>query len=186
MGGILSRQCGTGCGLQPSEAEPCGFCGLVCSSRSSDICNSRLIRGSNKSTTKVSSNCPLSYNLSHASVHKSSGTSPCTNRPVVCSICLSKSATRPYVWSYSYLDHMQSCHPGQALTEEDILAHAINPEEWRAVMSLEFGKKRMDAVDGELMRLKEDASMLPQGALESKFWSKLLKEGQRMTCHRLG
>ncbi len=45
-------------------------------------------------------------------------------------------------------------------------------------MSLGFGKKKMDLVDGELMRLEDDASMLPQGALESKFWSKLLKDGQ--------
>jgi hypothetical protein len=73
---------------------------------------------------------------------------------------------------------MQSCHPGQALSEEDIRAHALSPEEWRAVMSMGFGKKRMELVDGELESLKADASMLPQGALKSKFWSKLLREGQ--------
>jgi hypothetical protein len=72
---------------------------------------------------------------------------------------------------------MQSRHPGQALTEEDILAHAINPEEWRAVMSFGLGKKKEP---GELRRLKEDASMLPQGALESKLWSKLLVEASGM------
>ena len=73
---------------------------------------------------------------------------------------------------------MQSCHPGQALSEEDIRAHAISPEEWRAVMSMGVGKKRMELVDGELESLKADASMLPEGALKYKFWSKLLREGQ--------
>ena len=85
---------------------------------------------------------------------------------------------RPYVWSYSYLDHMQSCHPGQALSEEDIRAHAISPEEWMAVMSMGFGKKKMELVDRELKSLKADASMLPHDALKSKFWSKLLGGGQ--------
>ena len=53
----------------------------------------------------------------------------CTNRPVLCQICLSTTGNvRHYVWSYLYLDHMQCIHPGQKLTEEEVAKYAIHKE----------------------------------------------------------
>ena len=74
----------------------------------------------------------------YRAVKKGSVANPCTNRPVPCQICLSTTgAVRHYVWSYHYLDHMQSIHPGPKLTEEEAAKYAIHKEKYLGVLGKE-------------------------------------------------
>ena len=76
----------------------------------------------------VESNCPFAYKMSYRAVIKGSvGLNPCTNKPVPCQICLNH-----------YLDHMQSIHPGQKLTEEEVAKYAIHKEEYLGVLGKEY------------------------------------------------
>lgn len=47
---------------------------------------------------------------------------------------------RQYVWNYHYLDHIQSMHPDQKLTEEEI-KYALDKEEYLRVLDKDYVAK---------------------------------------------
>ena len=175
-GHILQRQCGAANGLVPSGSEACGFCGIVCANRDSAECKVELNRGSTSSTLKVVSSCPSAHvGMSYASASKGSATSPCTNRPVPCSICSTTGATRTHVWSYHYLDHMQTAHPSQQLSAEEVEKWALSSEEFRGVMGKDIKASLQAAtVEKGLVQLKRDNGLLPNPDQHSLFWSRVL------------
>ena len=157
----------------PSNAEACGFCGIVCADRNSGICKVELIKWVNKTILLVQSNCPLAYKMSYRAVEKGSVMNPCTNRPVPCQICLlTTGSVWQYVWSYHYLDHMQSVHPSQKLTEEEVLKYALRKEEYVGVFGKEYAAKDQERrLTMDLTKLKNDATSVTNPAL---FWSKVV------------
>ena len=64
-----------------------------------------------------------------------------------------------YVWSYHFLDHMESMHPGQKLTEEEVRKYAIRKDEYLGVLGKKYRameqEKRLKIY---LTRLKDDAA----------------------------
>ena len=126
-----------------------------------------------KTILLVESNCPFAYKMSYRAVKKGSVANPCTNRPVPCQICMSTAGTvRHYVWSYHYLDHMESVHPGQKLTEEEVAKYAIHREEYLGVLGKEYAAKEQEKrLNIDLTRLKDDAASVTNPSL---FWSRVL------------
>ena len=175
-GHVLQRQCGSANGLVPSGSEACGFCGIVCASRDSAECKAELNRGSTSTTLKVVSSCPSAHvGMSYGSASKGSATSPCTNRPVPCSICSTSGATRTHVWSYHYLDHMQTAHPSQQLSADEVEKWALSPEEFRGVLGKDIKASLQDAVvKKSLVQLKRDKGLLPNPDQHSLFWGRVL------------
>ena len=115
---FLRGHCAPANGMTPLNAE-------ACADRNCDNVQGgpELVNGADKSILLVECNCPLAYIMSYRAVENGSVANPCTNRPVPCQICLSTTGTvRQYAWSYHYLDHMQSMHRGQKLTEEEVVS----------------------------------------------------------------
>ena len=75
----------------------CGYCG------GNSSCSINLKKTSHQ-TLIPESNCPYKMKFSLASASKSTVTGPCTNRPVLCSIC------KVVYWSYSYKKHYEDKH----------------------------------------------------------------------------
>jgi hypothetical protein len=61
---ILLGQCSAAYRLKANAAEACGFCGGVCTDRTSGTCRSELVKGSTSSIQSVKSVCPLRHKLS--------------------------------------------------------------------------------------------------------------------------
>jgi len=91
----------------------CGFCGI-------EGCSIDLVRGSGRGKTATmipGSNCEYLCKFSLKSAEKSTKSGPCTNRPVVCSICSTVQ------WSYNLPIHFRAKHsdhpiPARASDEE--------------------------------------------------------------------
>ena len=176
-GHILQRQCGEANGLEPSGSEACGFYGNVCASRDSSECKVGLCRGSTSSTLKVVSSCPSAHaGMSYGPASKGSATNPCTNRPVPCSICQQTSgATRTHVWSYHYLDHMQTAHPSQQLSADEVEKWELSPEEFKGVMGKDIkASLQVAAVNKIMIQLRRDKGLLSKPDQCSLFWSRVL------------
>ena len=76
------------------------------------------------------------------------------------------------VWSYHYLDHMQSVHPSQTLTEEEVLKYALRKEEYIGVLGKEYVAKNQERrLAMDLTKLNSDATSVTNPAL---FWSKVV------------
>lgn len=173
---ILLRQCGVACGVQPTKTEACGFCGDVCEDADSTLCYTCLVPGSNPTILKIDSKCSNARSMQYGSAHISSQSSPCTNRPVSCSICKSRpKTTRSYVWSYHFLDHMQTCHPEQFIDASLIKTFAVSVEEFEAVVALNVGRVgREKVIHDHLVTLVNEARAASRPSL---FWSKVLAKG---------
>ena len=76
----------------------CGFCGGL-------GCSIDLAVSSGKGFFKALSDCKYNFAFSLKAASKISKTSPCTNRPIECSIC-----KRVY-WSYNMMCHYKISHP---------------------------------------------------------------------------
>ena len=63
---------------------------------------------------KVTSMCPKFTGISHGSALKGSNTTPCTNVPVICELCiqLTNSKLILAVWRYNLHEHIKTTHPG--------------------------------------------------------------------------
>ena len=88
--------------LQENLINVCGFCGT-------QGCSIELTKssGRGKSATQApKSNCPHASKFSLKPAEKSTSSSPCTNRPVVCIIC------HTVVWSYMMASHYSQVHNG--------------------------------------------------------------------------
>ena len=170
---ILRGHCAPANCMTPLNAEACGFCGKVCLDRNSGVCKVDLVHGANKTIHLVESNCPFAYKISYRAVEKGSVANPCTNRPVPCQICSTTTGTiRHYVWSYHFLDHMESMHPGQKLTEEEVRKYAIRKDEYLGVLGKEYRAMEQEKrLKIDLARLKDDAASVTNPSL---FWSRVL------------
>jgi hypothetical protein len=86
-------------------------------------------------------------------------------------------ATRTHVWSYHYLDHMQTEHPTQLLTAADVEKWSLAPAEFKGVLGKEMKASLLDAgVKQHLNQLKREAGLVepnPQSQ-PSLFWSRVL------------
>ena len=83
--------------LIDSLEDVCGFCGM-------SGCSIGIVQGSGRGKTAskiISSDCEYRVKLSLKAAEKSTKSSPCTNRPVTCSLC---NVTE---WSYNMLGHMK-------------------------------------------------------------------------------
>lgn len=69
---------------------------------------------SNRAAFKVTSTCPEFTGITHTSALKGSKTTPCTNVPVICELCIqpNNSKTIPAVWRYNLEVHIKAFHPG--------------------------------------------------------------------------
>ena len=88
-------------GHLPHSANTCGYCGLL-------SCQTKLVlstgSGINKSYVP-SSNCSYFYKFNYECVKKKTKRSPCTNRPIACTIC------SHYYWFYNMEQHYKDKHP---------------------------------------------------------------------------
>ncbi|KAJ7468107.1 hypothetical protein FB451DRAFT_1137242 [Mycena latifolia] len=83
---------------------PCGFCGRA-------GCNIEMIKSGR--SFKVTSSCMRQHSFAYGPAKKYSAATPSTNVPVICELCdiVPPRKTRPPVWKYSILSHIQSKHP---------------------------------------------------------------------------
>ena len=128
-------------------------------------------------TQEVLSTCPSAHsNMSYASAARGSATGPCTNRPVPCTICwtLNANANRTRVWSYHYLDHMQTAQPSQQLTDADIAKWSLCPTEFERVVGKDIKASQHACSTGlQLSNLQRDKGLLE--AQPFLFWSRVLQ-----------
>ncbi|KAJ7849681.1 hypothetical protein B0H14DRAFT_3866837 [Mycena olivaceomarginata] len=92
---------------QVHATDPCGFCGRDgCSTDLSGLPTAR-------ATPKCTSTCPRHHTFSYGSAKKYSGTTPCTNIPIFCTLCLPIPPRKsPAVfWKYSMHAHIRQAHP---------------------------------------------------------------------------
>ncbi|KAJ7432297.1 hypothetical protein B0H11DRAFT_1760724 [Mycena galericulata] len=116
----------------------CGFCGRgACQTDLSGHPNSR-------TAPKFTSTCPRAHPFSYGHAKKYSATTPCTNVPIFCTLCLPIPPRKsPAVfWKYSIHAHIQSAHPRywddisaapKDLPEQLALNIAISREEMTAL-----------------------------------------------------
>lgn len=84
--------------------ERCGFC-----LRPSPTCVIKLQRSNKKfRIDMVHSTCIRLEKFSYARAAESTTSTPCTNVPLLCPLCLQN---KPAVWKYSFEAHLQTCHP---------------------------------------------------------------------------
>ncbi|KAL0575072.1 hypothetical protein V5O48_006891 [Marasmius crinis-equi] len=88
---------------------PCGFCA---GPSSINQCRVDLRK------KKTVSTCPQAYDFQYAAASTFKPTSPCTNVPIPCPLCPSKSG--PDQWKYNMIHHLQQTHPTwkEMVTEE--------------------------------------------------------------------
>ena len=91
---ILRDECG---------ADACGFCG-------GNACTTELLRnGQGKLVSVILTSCPLEpTNVRWGAMAKASARSPCTNRPMHCTLC------KATVWLYGMKMHFDAKHPDVA------------------------------------------------------------------------
>jgi hypothetical protein len=89
---------------------PCGTCG-----KSTLQGNCAVTLTTNRGTLKIASTCPEFSLITYSSALKGSKTTPCTNVPVVCELCVqpTNSNVIPGVWRYNLNAHVKALHPGR-------------------------------------------------------------------------
>ncbi|KAG8697056.1 hypothetical protein FRC08_006762 [Ceratobasidium sp. 394] len=95
----------------PIQNMPCGFCGR------SGTCRTTLAV-TKKSTSLKWSNCPHYDRFSYKLAETTTPTSPCTNRPILCTSPQCKDMDP--IWSYNMRDHILASHGQSAFN------HALN------------------------------------------------------------
>lgn len=90
--------------MQVGTVAPCGFCGL-------DGCTLALVHKS-RGKTEIKSNCQYHYDFSLGAATVSSVTSPSTNVPLHCPLCLPdpKTGRMPAFWKYNIDSHTYDTH----------------------------------------------------------------------------
>ena len=118
---------------------PCGLCGTRAAlgkqgDSSSSMCTVSVTtfaekgrgRGKGRKTVKPLHQCQhvgkLEYDLGPAA--KVSTTTPCTNRPIMCSVCSDVT-----VWTYSLAKHFETLHPGIAMPPDMKAASTLGHHE---------------------------------------------------------
>lgn len=82
---------------------------------------------------------------------------------MVCKICKADNVDRCHVWSYQYLDHMQTRHQDHNLSDEDKDAYAITRQEFEKVVT--YGVKRSD--QAKVLRMSMERLAKAAQALQS-------------------
>jgi hypothetical protein len=90
-------------------AFPCGTCG-----RPTTEGNCMVTVTSSHGVLKISSKCPEFTGITYGSALKGSKTTPCTNVPVVCELCIrsNNSNSTCGIWRYNMDAHIKNLHPG--------------------------------------------------------------------------
>lgn len=148
--------------------EACGFCGQAVKG---DQCQSALVAAKTTGYLRVVSSCQFAHlSMCYGAARKVSVHSPCTNAPAKCEVCAAD-ATAPnrYVWSYHYLDRLQS-HGAACLTPQAIEQYAVAAAELRAV--LQKAGYSQTAVAAREREIVQGAAVL--GDRASPFWNKIL------------
>ncbi|KAK7037056.1 hypothetical protein R3P38DRAFT_2517108 [Favolaschia claudopus] len=104
--------------LQPVGSEPCGFCGR-------EGCFTQLINTNHpKKPPSILSSCPYHYSgMNYRKAQTSTKTSPSTNVPILCSLCLPNnnvSRDQPTIWKYNAMYHVIVVHSLHKDTVEPI------------------------------------------------------------------
>jgi len=106
---------------------PCGFCGRR-------GCAITLVKTS--SAFKPQSSCTFFHAFQLGTAQKYSKTSPCTNVPIICTLCpqQDKAKTFTAIWKYNMMEHIKSHHPtfaspGVTLPQELFQKLVISNEE---------------------------------------------------------
>ena len=75
-----------------------------------------------------------------------------------------------------YLDHMQTAHPSQQLSADEVEKWALSPEEeFREILGKDIKPSLQDAaVKKSLAQLKRDTGLLPNPDQHSLFWGRVL------------
>ncbi|KIK79954.1 hypothetical protein PAXRUDRAFT_159905 [Paxillus rubicundulus Ve08.2h10] len=107
MGGhILRAQMGISeDNINVSMVDPCGFC-----SQSGHPV--QLVKEGWKRTFQPSSSCPFSIIFSIGAAANSTKTSPSTNVPIQCPLCLSSSSDHSTILKYNMAHHISAVHSG--------------------------------------------------------------------------
>ena len=94
---------------------PCGTCGK---STMHGNCAVTLTR--HRNSFQIASTCPEFSGITYTSALKGSKTTPCTNVPVICDLCVqpTNSNTIPAVWRYNLDAHVKTMHPGHPQTSQ--------------------------------------------------------------------
>jgi hypothetical protein len=87
----------------------CGYCGS-----SSTGCTITLNKGTGKNLNPESS-CPNFFKFNYKAAEKSTNTSPCTNRPILCQLF---SICKKHVWTYNLSLHYKEYHPNETMDDE--------------------------------------------------------------------
>ena len=90
-----------------------GFCGQMGCHIAIIVSSGTGVKANNGPESK---DCPYFYKFSLGSAGKSSKYSPCTNRPVACTLC-NESA----IWSYNMKYHYETVHKNSTLPSEFII-----------------------------------------------------------------
>jgi hypothetical protein len=69
---------------------------------------------SSRASFKIASSCPEFSGITYASALKGSKTTPCTNVPVICELCIPPNNSHIVhgVWRYNLTEHVTAMHPG--------------------------------------------------------------------------
>ncbi|KAG9078671.1 hypothetical protein FS749_009270 [Ceratobasidium sp. UAMH 11750] len=99
---ILAKQLGLADPLRSIAigGVPCGFCGR------GETCQTTMGKG--RSANTVVSDCPFFDKFSYRPAAKSTRTSPCTNRPILCEYA--SCPKRTFIWSYNMRAHILAKH----------------------------------------------------------------------------
>ena len=88
---------------------PCGTCG-----KSTAFGNCSITIATTRGMSKVTSTCPEFTTIKYATALSGSVTTPCTNVPVACELCMwaNNSKSTPAVWRYNLEVHVRGVCPG--------------------------------------------------------------------------
>ena len=90
-------------------AYPCGTCG-----KSTVFGNCSITIATTQGTSKATSTCPEFTTIKYTAALSGSATTPCTNVPVACKLCVraDNSKSTPAMWRYNLEAHVREVHPG--------------------------------------------------------------------------
>ncbi|TDL20789.1 hypothetical protein BD410DRAFT_870927 [Rickenella mellea] len=100
--------------------QPCGFCGK-------EGCT--LVMQKTAKSYKVISSCARSHYFKLAIAAVSSKATPCTNVPIICTICRHedpKAKDRTAIWKYNFTHHLRTAHPSHYPHPPNDLANKIS------------------------------------------------------------
>ncbi|KAF7977177.1 hypothetical protein HWV62_4619 [Athelia sp. TMB] len=148
--------------VQVSNSMPCGFCG-----RSGCAIS---LRKTNGLRFKLETNCVFKTKLSLGPASNSTKRTPCTNRPVICCLCVYDRKTKNYpaVWTYNMAAHFADQHKSYTLQDVRL------PAEFKESLEIsQFERRELRIPEGllppaSIAPLEEGAGGSPSIAIHSQ------------------